>query len=169
MQSKPKIAASSCLLGHKVRYDATDRYAMGLVKALEQYFNIAPICPEVGIGLGVPRPTIHQLRVGSSERLVQADDPSLDLTSRMRDFFEQSLPELKGICGYVFKARSPSCGPGNVPIFNNKGKIVERGKGLFADSLVCEFPQLPVGDEGSLEDPVARERFIKQALAFHAR
>jgi uncharacterized protein YbgA (DUF1722 family) len=76
----------------------------------------------------------------------------------------RKLPELasKGLVGFILKSRSPSCGPASVKIYDEQGKMVSRGAGLFARAFMQQFPLLPVADEVSLYHPEIRENFIER-------
>ena len=60
-----KVGISSCLTGLRVRYDGNHKLNQGLLDALQQQFELLPICPEVEIGLGVPREPIRLVRTTS--------------------------------------------------------------------------------------------------------
>jgi hypothetical protein len=76
---------------------------------------------------------------------------------------------LEELSGYILKANSPSCGPGQVKVFDQHGvTVVESGRGLFAEALIRQFPDLPVEDEGRLADPRLLEEFVKRVIAYHA-
>ena len=70
------------------------------------------------------------------------------------------------LSGYVFKARSPSCGIGDAMIRDAGGE--RRGRGLFAQALIDALPDLPVTDEASLADAAARARFLERVLRHQA-
>jgi uncharacterized protein YbbK (DUF523 family) len=117
--------------------------------------TLVPVCPEVEIGLGVPRPPI---RIDGSGRLLVADTGE-DLTDRMGRWAAGRLAALEGIAGYVLKAHSPSCGIDGVKVDD-----VPKGRGLFAEALMRRFPDLPVVDEVRLRDPAVREEFLRRVL-----
>ncbi len=56
---KPKIGISSCLLGNRVRYDGEHQYNAKITETLDKHFELVPFCPEMDIGLGVPRSKIQ--------------------------------------------------------------------------------------------------------------
>lgn len=166
MSQKPLIAVSSCLAGYSVRYDGSDRFEPDLVRILEQHFSLVSICPEVAIGLGTPRPPIKRVHSRGQERLVQVDDISRDITDAMQDYFVRSIPLMQTVCAYVFKARSPSCGPKDVPIDQEGSDLAAVGRGLFVHYLSSRFPDLPVADEDDLRDGLMRGEFIDRAKEY---
>ena len=62
MSTKPKIAVSACLVGQKVRYNGDAAEFRTLSRKWSQHLELVPICPEIGIGMGVPRPTIRLVK-----------------------------------------------------------------------------------------------------------
>jgi uncharacterized protein YbbK (DUF523 family) len=128
-----------------------------------------PVCPEVEAGFGTPREPVQLTRGDGAIRLVTVTTRR-DLTASMEEFINRRVPELrwKELSGYVLKANSPSCGPGQVRIFDRHGvTVVESGRGLFADALIRQFPKLPIEDEGRLADPRLLEEFIERVFAYH--
>jgi uncharacterized protein YbbK (DUF523 family) len=160
-----RIGVSSCLLGARVRYDGGDKFHAG-VAALAREFALVPLCPEVAIGLGVPRPPIQVARVGGALRVVGVADRGLDVTEALDRVAGDAA--LAGLDGYVFKSRSPSCGL-QVPVFDEAGAVVGDGQGRFAAGVRARFPGLPVAEEAALADPTAVAGFAARVRAHHAR
>lgn len=157
---KPRVGISSCLLGENVRYDGTNKRVA--LEDLSEVFEWVPVCPEVEIGLGVPREPIQLVRIGAEVRL-QGVTSKADHTQKMVEFARRRLDRLAelGLHGYVFKARSPSCGPSRVPVSGED----ETRAGMFAGAVIERFPGLPVAHEEDLADPGVRGRFIAAVLA----
>ena len=165
-----RIGISSCLLGEEVRYDGGHKRAEFLLEAFGQSVEWVPVCPEVEAGFGTPREAVQLSRDDRAIRLVTVTTRR-DLTAPMDEFIHRRLPELavEELSGYILKANSPSCGPGQVKVFDRHGvTVVDAGRGLFAEALIREFPALPVGDEGRLADPRLLEEFIRRVFAYHA-
>ena len=57
--AKPKIAISACLMGFDVRYNGGHKESQLCSQVLSDYFDFVPVCPEVAIGLGIPRQPIR--------------------------------------------------------------------------------------------------------------
>ena len=162
------VAVSACLLGREVRYDGTSK-ASAAVIALADAFELWPVCPEMELGLGAPRPPM-QLRRGGDRgpRLVVIED-GRDLTAAMRALARSRVNELaERVCGFVLKSRSPSCGLGSVPIWSEAATVIDAGAGLFAAAVVELFPAMPRLDEEELLKPGARQQFEQAVRAFHA-
>lgn len=165
-----KIGISSCLLGHEVRYDGGHKRDGYITGTLGLYFDFVPLCPEVGAGLGVPRPTMHLVRRAGEIRAVNIKQPEIDHTEALAGFLDKVRLQLQGIHGYILKKNSPSCGMERVKVYSpDKGHVPpERdGAGIFASRLQAAFPLLPVEEEGRLCDPVLRENFIGRVFVYH--
>lgn len=161
---KIPVGISACLLGHEVRYDGAHKYNSYIERTLGQYFEFRTFCPEVEAGLGIPRPCV-QLREMTDGviRCVGVKDHSLDVTERLEQASARQHDWLGGLCGYILKKDSPSCGMARVKIY--KHEIPARqGTGIFADYLQHTFPNLPLEEEGRLGDPGLRENFIQRVF-----
>jgi uncharacterized protein YbgA (DUF1722 family) len=73
--------------------------------------------------------------------------------------------QLADIDGYIFKARSPSCGVSSTPI-RRQGGGKRKGTGLFAARIMHQLPLLPVVEETVLEDLEQRINFIQRVEAY---
>ncbi len=161
-----RLGVSSCLLGNRVRYDGSHKCDPLIVETLGELFDFVPICPEVAIGMGVPRPPIRLQGQPAQLRAVGVDDPELDVTMALRDYTKQIAPELQNISGYIFKSRSPSCGIGDVQVYDNSGEPSSLGVGIFAQALTSYWPLLPVTDECCLAQPEARADFAERVFSY---
>lgn len=160
-----KVGISACLLGEKVRYDGGHKRADFCTEVLSRYFSFVPLCPEVAIGLGVPRPTIRLVQQGSEIR-VQSADGSLDVTEPLKHYAQQKAAGLTELSGYIFCAKSPSCGMERVRLYGDGGGS-KSGIGLYAHTLMQALPLLPVEEDGRLNDPHLRENFVMRVYAYH--
>jgi uncharacterized protein YbgA (DUF1722 family)/uncharacterized protein YbbK (DUF523 family) len=162
-----RIGVSQCLMGDQVRFNgghSRDRYLTGL---LSSFVEFVPVCPEVDIGLGIPRETIRLERSGETVKLV-APKSATDLTRRMRSYAKKKAAELahEDLSGFVLKKDSPSCGLFRVRIYDNNGVPSRSGRGVFAEELCARLPQLPVEEDGRLNDPALRENFLERVFAY---
>lgn len=156
-----KIGVSSCLLGQEVRYNGGHKQDRFLVSSLSQFVDYVPVCPEVAIGLGIPRPPIRLVGDPDLPKAVGTDDATMDVTSRLQSFAHDKVPSLGEISGYILKKDSPSCGMERVKVYSEKGGAAQRkGQGVFARVLMERMPLLPVEEEGRLNDPVLKENFL---------
>ena len=103
---KPRVGVSSCLLGEKVRYNGTDKRHANIV-GMSSEVEFVSICPEMAIGLGVPRPKIRLVGDKQDIKLLN-EETGEDVTEKFQAWATQQITELQnlGISGYIFKARS---------------------------------------------------------------
>ena len=164
--NKIPIGISSCLLGQNVRFDGSHKRDAYINGTLSEYFEFIPFCPEMAIGLGAPRPSLHLLKSGDSVRCVGVKDQSFDVTQPLRELAGQQRDVLKDLCGYIFKKDSPSCGMERVKVYNGCQPRRE-GVGIYAEAVMQDHPLLPIEEEGRLGDPRLRENFIQRVYILH--
>ena len=161
---KIKLGISSCLMGHKVRYDGGHKYDAWLMEVLGAYADYIPVCPEAGCGLPIPREAMHLKGTKDSYRLVTVKT-GIDHTERMLKYSNEQIAVLREqqLCGYIFKSKSPSSGMERVKVYPEHGGAAGKtGVGIFAKEFMAAFPLLPVEEEGRLHDPILRENFIER-------
>jgi len=170
METIIKIGISSCLLGEDVRYDGGHKLDRFLVDTLGRFVEYVPVCPEVGCGLPVPREPMRLEGDPSSPRLVTVIT-HIDHTERMLKWAAGRAAGLEeeGLCGYIFKSRSPSCGVEKVEVYIGAGAPVKAGAGMFARVLMERLPFLPVEEDDRLHDPDIRENFMERVSAYRNR
>jgi uncharacterized protein YbgA (DUF1722 family)/uncharacterized protein YbbK (DUF523 family) len=158
MTGRPRVGVSSCLLGEEVRFNGGHKRYRFLTDELGPHVDWVPFCPEVSIGLGTPR---EPIRLTADGRLVNRSGTA-DHTLSMA-----ALPlPAAGLDGYVFKAKSPSCGIRAIPRYGEDGHVAGHdGRGLYADRVLTAFPLLAVEDEGRLNDAALREAFCERIFA----
>jgi len=161
------VGVSTCLLGERVRHDGGHKRDAFLTETLAPYVRFVPVCPEVELGLGIPREAIQLRRQSNETRLVGVKS-GRDHTEAMRAFTRRKVAEIVDLdlCGYIFKKGSPSCGMERVAIHLDDGRKERNGSGLFAAALMERLPLLPVEEEGRLEDAKLRENFIERLFAY---
>lgn len=166
--SKIRVGVSSCLLGETVRYDGGHKRDSFISEVLARHFDLVPFCPEVAIGLGVPRTTIRLIQTSDGIHAINSENPAHNVTEQLRAYADQQRPLHDTLCGYIFKSRSPSCGLEGVKVY--EGETVSRqGTGIYTNRLTTNLPDLPVTEESCLADPALRERFIQRVYAYHRR
>lgn len=164
---KPRIGISLCLLGEEVRHDGghkRDRYSTDVLSA---YFEWVPVCPEVEVGMGTPREPIRLVSGDGGVRLVGVDSER-DWTDEMAEFSRKRVEGLaaQAIHGFILKKNSPSCGMERVRLYNPSGMPARDGVGAFARPLMESLPNLPVEEEGRLNDAPLRENFITRVYTY---
>ncbi len=162
-----KVGISTCLLGQKVRFDAGHKHDRYITDILGHYFRFVPICPEVEVGMGIPRESIRLEGDLDAPRLV-GNKTRADWTDRMNRYSRERVArrDLADICGYILKKDSPSCGMERVKVYNEQAMAERKGTGLFAAALIQRFPLLPIEEEGRLNDHNIRENFIIRVFAY---
>ncbi len=168
LEGKIKVGVSRCLLGDSVRFDGGHKRDRYLTDVLGAYFEWVPVCPEVEVGMGVPREAVRLVGDLKSPRLV-GNKTGKDWTRAMRDYAEERLGRLEReeLCGFIFKSDSPSSGAFRVKIYNEKGQVAGSGSGAFAGAFLRRFPLVPVEEEGRLHDLPLRENFIERVFSYY--
>lgn len=162
--SKPRVVISACLNGFAYRYDGStvrDKEA----EALKPKFELITVCPEVSVGLGIPRKTIRLVRIKEKIEVIQ-NETGLNLTRKLQDFSDIFLSKLEEIDGFILKAKSPSCGVKSAKVFGDvEGKIIlGKEDGIFARTVKQKFPYLPIIDERRLKNPELRWEFLAKVF-----
>ena len=162
-----RVGISACLLGQEVRYDGGHKRDPFLVDTLGQFVEWVPVCPEVELGLGIPRESVRLEGAPDAPRLV-AMKTRVDHTTAMARFARARVDALaeQELVGYVLKKDSPSCGMERVRVYGDGGPPARTGTGAFARVLMTRLPLLPVEEEGRLHDPRLRENFVERLFAY---
>ena len=162
-----KVGISACLLGEPVRFNGGHKESRLCSETLARHFEFVPVCPEVAIGLGTPRQPIRLVGDPDHPRAVGSVHAELDVTDALSAYGRQVATELHDICGFVLMQKSPSCGMERVKVYQANGHPIEGGgSGLFAHALMQARPDLPIEEDGRLNDPVLRENFLTRIFAY---
>ena len=164
---KIPVGISSCITGENVRYDGGNKYDPRVIEHLGKYFDLRGFCPEVEAGLGVPRETIQLVYKNKKIRAVGVKDPDRDVTRALKKAADKNSATFEPLCGYILKARSPSCGMYKVPVFKSDKQKGE-GSGIFAQRLMKTYPCLPVEESERLENPEILENFVLRVFVMEA-
>lgn len=162
-----RIGISSCLLGDEVRFDGGHKRDAFLTQVLAPYVEWVRVCPEVEVGMGVPRETLRLVKAGDDTRMITTRT-GIDHTDSMRAWAlrrTRALAEMD-LRGYVLKKDSPSCGMERVKVYGGAAGATRTGVGTYAEILKDRFPSLPIEEEGRLNDHVLRENFIERVFAY---
>lgn len=160
MGATPRIVVSRCLEFGACRYNGL-KIPDELVRQLTPHVQFLPICPEMEIGLGVPREPVRVVHRGGALTLCQPST-GRELTDEMREFAGRFLDGAGTIHAAILKRRSPSCAVTDADWFDDPaaGTPSGKGPGLFAKMLIERFPGIPVEDERRLMDRAARAAFF---------
>lgn len=158
--NKPRVVVSKCIEFEPVRYNG-QMMTSDFVRSLKPLVQFIPVCPEVEVGLGVPRETVRIVKVGDALKLIQTVT-GLDLTDRMKRFSGEFLDQLREVDGFILKSKSPSSAMKDAKIYPSTEKVAPMGKGpgLFGGAVVERFGHLAVEDEVRLLNSRIRDHFL---------
>lgn len=168
---RPRLVVSKCLELAACRYNGATIRAP-LVRCLEPFVELVPICPEVEIGLGVPRDPVRLVSSGGggplARREVRMVQPKTgrDLTAAMSEFSDEFLSRVEPVEGFLLKSRSPSCGIKDTKVYTDaeepmhSSKVGAKDAGLFARAVLERFGDRAVEDEGRLTNFRLRHHFL---------
>lgn len=161
----PNIIISKCINIAPVRYDGKINHNK-FCKLLSKYVHIVPVCPEVSIGLGVPRAPIFLVKKGDRLKIINSSTGE-DIYPQIIKFSNKFLKTLTDIDGFILKSKSPSCGVSGTKVYRNENKtgFLFRKRGVFAQQVLKKFPHLPIEDESRLENPYRRHHFLIRIFA----
>ncbi len=163
---KIPIGISSCLLGQEVRFDGGHKHNAYITQNLGEFFEFIPFCPELAVGMSVPRPPIQLREMNNKLHAMGVKDPLLDKTDALSAYGKEIGYQQRQLCGYILKKDSPSCGMERVKVYGKTPIPERRGRGIYAAALMAAQPSLPVEEEGRLMDPHLRENFVERVYIY---
>jgi uncharacterized protein YbgA (DUF1722 family)/uncharacterized protein YbbK (DUF523 family) len=165
------IGLSACLAGQEVRYDKSHKKSNFCMNELSRHVEFKTFCPEVAIGLPIPRPTIRQIKY---EDVITVSRPDMtgDVTQDLIDYGQKVATNIDELSAFIFTAKSPSCGMERVKIYkyDDTKKAIgsdQSGVGLFAKQIMELNPALPCEENGRLNDAPLRENFVLRVYAYN--
>lgn len=160
------IGISACLVGEKVRFDASNKPSSFCINEFSEHVTFKSFCPEVAIGLPIPRKTIRLINKDDVIRVSQPDG-SGDVTEALSEYGKKIAKLAGQFSGYVFCAKSPSCGMERVKVYSPQGNSLKSdGIGAFSREIMQANPLLPCEENGRLNDAIIRENFINRVYAY---
>ncbi|OPX74585.1 MAG: hypothetical protein A4E40_01230 [Methanoregulaceae archaeon PtaU1.Bin059] len=158
--SRPRIVVSRCIEFDPCRYDGS-KIPSPAVERLKKYAECIPVCPEVEIGLGIPRATVRIVRIDGIDHLIQPAT-GRDVTGEMTGFAARFLDSLPPVDGFILKGGSPTSGTSNVRVYPSAGKsmAIDKSPGFFAREVLKRYGDLPIEDELRLNHPRIRDHFF---------
>jgi len=161
-----KIGISACLIGQKVRFDASNKPSRFCIDELSEHVEYEAFCPEVAIGLPIPRATIRQIKKDDMIHIARPDG-SGDVTEALRAYGKKVASMTQHLSGYIFCAKSPTCGMERVKVYSPEGHSLKSdGIGSFAKEIMEANPLLPCEENGRLNDMHIRENFVARIYAY---
>jgi uncharacterized protein YbgA (DUF1722 family)/uncharacterized protein YbbK (DUF523 family) len=157
---KPKVFISRCLGFAACRWNGVSNPSE-LVELLKPFVEVVHVCPEMEIGLGVPRPPIRIIELNGQFSLYQPETGK-DVTEPMTQFAKQYLDQLSDMDGFILKSKSPSCGLGDVKIYPANSPVPkhERVRGIFGREVFKKFSDCALEDDTRLTNYAIREHFL---------
>ncbi|MEH6592091.1 MAG: DUF523 and DUF1722 domain-containing protein [Halioglobus sp.] len=165
---KPIIGIGACLVGQKVRFNGQSKRQNSHIQAIAALSTLNAFCPEMAIGMGVPRETVRLVGALGETRLKDSATQSIDYTGPMQGYAEEVVSRNPDMAGYILVKESPSCGMDRVKRYNDKGNVVlNDSMGIFAAELNRIDPLLPLEEDGRLNDAGLRENFVARVYSYH--
>lgn len=162
------LGVSSCLIGNRVRYDGEHKYQPLITQHFTKGFKLIPFCPEMEIGLGVPREKIQLVDIDDNIRCFDQKTLAIEYTDKLAECCDSQEIWLTRISGYILKTKSPSCGVTKVnTLYGNEMKAT--GQGIFANELMRRYPDLPLIEEDQLASDKARAAFVAAVNSYTLR
>ncbi|HDS45649.1 MAG TPA: DUF1722 domain-containing protein [Methanomicrobia archaeon] len=163
---RPVVVVSACLEFEKVRYDG-QVIPCAIVRELEPYVDYITVCPEVAIGLGIPRDPIRIVKMGDEKRLIQPKTHE-DITDKMNRFTTGFISSLPAVDGFIFKSKSPTIGLRGIKIYAGveRSPAIERASGFFAEQIIHAYPGFPMEEDDRLRNETIRHSFLVQLFCF---
>lgn len=167
--SKIPVGISRCLLGQEVRYNGGHKLSRYCRDHLANYFEYRDTCPEVEVGMGIPREPVRLVEFGTDKvsdiRIVEGNDHTKEYTKPLTELADKKQQELQPLRGFIFMQGSPSCGAYRVKVYHPNGNTQHTsGKGAFAGRVMEKMPWLPVEEAGRLMDAHLRENFVTRVF-----
>jgi len=161
---KPRVATSACLVGEAVRYDGGHRHSQTLTSDLAERCELLPYCPEIEMGMSVPRETIRIEAQTNGSFSLLGNTTQTDFTPALEDLVQTKMQAFAeaDVSGFVVKARSPSCAAGTYP-------LAPASDGLFTAAIRKHFPHLPIIDETEIAVPEKLGQFQIRVFVAHFR
>ena len=166
---RPRIVISRCIDFDACRYDGQVIRA-SLREELEPHVDFVPICPELEIGLGVPRDPVRLVRRSGATRMEQPAT-GRDLTAPDGGFSRDFLSGLGAADAFILKAarRPAGCATRRSSTPTTTAPRHDSGPGLFAARVLERFPHAAVEDEGAAERPAPARPLPHEAVRARRR
>lgn len=162
-----KLGVGACIVGSPVRYSGDAKRHNPFMDSVASVAELVAFCPEVAIGLGVPREPIRLVDEDGEVRVKDSSSQTQDFTLKLQNAAQSFLQRNTDLSGYILVKGSPSCGTERVKVYNEKGNVFHhKGQGGFVSELLRIEPLLPVEDDGRLNDARIRENFFIRAYVY---
>jgi len=161
------LAISACLLGENVRYNGSNKHNNYIIGHLKQNLEILPVCPEMAIGLGVPRPPVQLVLKTRGIRCVGVTDKTLDVTDRLQQYTKHFLTQNPRLSGFILTSKSPSCGMKNTKLFDQHDELIRTdASGIFSATIMHYEPGMAIINDDQLETAQSKVAFFIRVYAY---
>ncbi|MDG1205525.1 MAG: DUF1722 domain-containing protein [Pseudomonadales bacterium] len=162
-----KLGVGACIVGSPVRYSGDAKRHNPFMDSVASVAELVAFCPEVSIGLGVPREPIRLVDEEGQVRVKDSSTQTKDFTNKLQKAAQSFLQRNTDLSGYILVKGSPSCGTERVKVYNENGNVSHhKGQGGFVAELLRIEPLLPVEEDGRLNDARIRENFFVRAYVY---
>ena len=165
--NKPIIGLSSCLVGDNVRYNGGHKKDTWITSNLSTVADFKTFCPEVGIGLPIPRPTLRLIATSEGIKAVDSNTQTSDVTDDLINFYHQNANTIADLDGYILMQGSPSCGMERVKLYGASAMPEKNASGIYAEQLQLNHPNLPIEEAGRLNDSAIAESFLTRLFVYN--
>jgi uncharacterized protein YbbK (DUF523 family) len=160
--AQPRIVISRCFGFDTCRYDGSS-VTNDIVDKLTEFVQFITVCPEVDIGMSVPRKPINLQKVGNKNKIIQADT-FRDYSEALSRYAEETLDGLGEVSAFIFKCCSPSCGLGSAKLYDAKGEaVIDYVNGVFSECALNKYPEALFLDEEKLNE-MGLENLLKKII-----
>jgi uncharacterized protein YbbK (DUF523 family) len=161
------VGISRCLLGEEVRHNGGHKLSRYCRDVLSHWFRFVDTCPEVEIGLPIPREAMRLVDAENGIRILEIKNPDIDHTEALKSLAESKRSELEPLRGFIFMQNSPSCGAFRVKVYHPNGNSLKtQGKRAFAQQIQNRYPNMPIEEAGRLMDSKLRENFLTRVFLY---
>jgi uncharacterized protein YbbK (DUF523 family)/uncharacterized protein YbgA (DUF1722 family) len=160
----PVVVVSACLEFKRCRFNGSS-IRSEVVRRLKPFVDFIPVCPELAIGLGVPRRRCRLIQDPRGPGFVQLG--GRDLSAEISGFSRQFLDMLPPVNGFLLKSASPSCALRDARIYPEEAAEQASAKtaGVFGGHVKQRFPFVPAEDDGRLCNHQLRDAFLTALFA----
>ncbi|MDD3493244.1 MAG: DUF523 and DUF1722 domain-containing protein [Candidatus Thermoplasmatota archaeon] len=163
---RPRVVVSACLEFEPVRYNG-QVMPCPIIRDLQPHADYVTVCPEVEIGLGIPRDPIRIVKNSTGLHLIQPRTGK-DVTQKMDAFTDDFLNRLPPIDGFIFKSQSPTIGLHNIKVYAGveKAPVIDKTSGFFAQKIIDHYGGYPMEEDDRLRNIAIRHHFLTKLFTF---
>ena len=165
-----KLGVSTCLIGEPCRFNGEGSNFDFITKTLSTYFDLVAYCPEMDLMGKAPRESIRMIETKDEQIKFLTNSTKKDITQDIQKVCEDSCNDFNNheLNGFILKSKSPTCGLERVRVYqdNDSNAHEKKGIGAFAQKIQDMYPNLPIEEDGRLNDPWLKENFVMQIFSY---